>query len=91
MAFIYLTHLKGYSMTTIKDDYKKPIPPVEKCSICGGEIKPVALFDLDGWVLAGFDCKKFHDTIEVMDDFEWPFVEDTASWTDLEVAGFITV
>jgi hypothetical protein len=78
-------------MATIKEGYRPPTPPAEKCPTCGGPIKPVAYFDFDGWVLAGWDCEKFHNAIEEMDDFDWPFVEDVASWTDLEVAGFITV
>jgi hypothetical protein len=73
------------------DNYKLPIPPIKTCEICGEEIKPLAHLEAyDGWELMGWDCEKYHGTLDDLAEHPWPFVEDYATIEDLEKLGFVT-
>jgi hypothetical protein len=82
-------------MSTVKPDWNKPTPPVEKCPECGLPIKPVAVLDVDELALYGWDCDNLHNSVsdseDWLDDHEWPFEETYAKCVELEALGFIVV
>jgi hypothetical protein len=87
----------GVNMATVRQEYQRPQAPVEKCSICQGPLKPIAIYDADAreekkkWILSGWDCDYMHNLLYGDVDHEWPFLEPVASWKDFEAAGFVTM
>lgn len=84
-------------MATVRQGYRFPQPPEEKCPICHSPLKPVAIYDADAaagenrWILSGWDCDRMHHLIYSDGDHEWPFLEQVATWKDFEAAGFVTM
>lgn len=79
-------------MPNVKPNWKKPVPPEPAiCPECGYSIKPVAVMDVDTFVLLGWDCDMLHEEIDDATVHEWPFTDDFATAKDLEELGFVVV
>lgn len=85
------TDEQNYIPATVKPDWRMPAcPSGETCPKCGNRVEPFALNTGAGWYL-GWQCSDGCGSLpdeNGMPADSWPFVEEKATWRDLEKLGF---